>query len=139
MLNERQKEVAQALYEGRYSEAEVIEQFNLRPQLLRRWLVAPDFQKELQRLCEVSARETRFTICRYGPIAALRLAELIGSEKDDTARRAALDMIDRCLRVEDTVLTGDANQTEPESAHITDEQAQHMLLTLAEGLKQQSG
>ena len=139
MLSKRQKEVARALYEGRHSEAELAERFQLGRNTLAQWLEQPDFQQELQRLCQSSLRETRFIITRYGPIAALRLAELLGAEKDDTARRAALDMVDRCLKIVepggDSDRDGGGDRDDPFEQGISDEQARTMLLALAEAWK----
>jgi len=132
MVSERQEKVAMELYMGNLSEQEICEKYRLRPRLLRRWLDSDEFQAELTRLQASSRREARFIVARYGPVAALRLAELLSSDKPDIARRAALDMVDRCL-----ARSGAATQdrTDPPEQEITEEQAQQMLLTLAAGLK----
>ena len=134
MLTKRQKEVAQAIYAGALTEQDIISQFNLSPAHLRRWLDSEEFQNELDRLSQDSLRQTRAIITRYGPIAAATLVDLLNSEKPDTARRAALDLIDRCLnRTAPADTSEDPDQTNPQ---LSTEQAQKMLLTLAEGLKQ---
>ena len=136
MLNKRQKDVARALYEGRQSEAEITERFRLGRHRLGQWLATAEFQEELGRLCQSSLRETRFILTRYGPIAALRLAELLGAEKDDTARRAALDMIDRCLQLDGGRGVEERGKDEDGLGQgISDEQARKMLLALAEAWK----
>ena len=56
---------------------------------------------------------------------------LLDSEKDDTARRTALDMIDRCLN--ERVAGSDEDETD-NATSISDEQARRMLLTLAAGM-----
>ena len=78
-----------------------------------------------------SHRETRYIVARYGPVAALKLAELLGSDKPDIARRAALDMVDRCLAKPQA---GPKRQDDGPENQLSDEQAQQMLLTLAAGL-----
>ena len=100
---------------------------------MRRWRVNEEFAGEMDRWCESSLRETRFIMARYGPIAALRLAEFIGADKSDTARRAALDMIDRCLACKGT--PAPQKDEEEASGGISEEQARSMVLALAEGLK----
>jgi len=132
MLRKRQIEVAQQLYEGRLTEDEILEQFKLSRKILRKWLATEEFQKELEDLHERSRREAQFAIARYAPVAALRLAELVGSEKADIARRAATDLVDRCLKL--NVPVDSAESREEDCSDITDEQARQMLLTLAKGM-----
>ena len=131
MLTKKQLKVARALYEGNLSEKEIVEQLEVSERVLSRWLNNEEFQGELARLSERSARETRFIISRWGPVAAMKLAELIGSDKPDTARRAALDLIDRCLHSP----AGNGKESdELIGEEISDEEAKKMLLTLAEGI-----
>lgn len=138
MLSKRQSRVAEAVYQGRLTDEQIVEQCRVTARQLRRWLQDGEFQSELDRLADESIRQVRFTISRYGPIAALRLAELLGSEKDDTARRAALDVIDRCIgyrgRPDDSSDGSDGSA----AGELTDEQARQMLLTLAEGYGKQA-
>ena len=131
MLTIKQKKVAQAVYEGRLSETEIAEQFKISPQLLGKWLQSETFQQELHRLCETSIHETRCIISRFGPTAALQLATLLSSEKDDTKRRAALDLVDRCLAIQKQT-QADTNPTDDEEP-ISDAAAKAMLLELAKG------
>jgi len=116
MLSKKQKRVARALYEGQLSEEQIGARFGVSGKRLGDWLGQEEFGAELVRLCAESQRETRFILARYGPIAALRLAELLGSEKPDIARRAALDMIDRCLAGEES-----DGREEAGEAELTDE------------------
>jgi len=131
MLTKKKKKVAQAVYEGRLSETEIAEQFKISPQLLGKWLQTETFQQELHRLCETSIHETRCIISRFGPTAALQLATLLSSEKDDTVRRAALDLVDRCLAIQKT--GQDTPTDEQDDEPISDVQAKAMLLELVKG------
>ena len=135
-LNKKQKLVAEALYKGECREEEIAEKYGVPVSRLHLWLEQDDFKAELGRLCQASLRETRFTIARYGPIAALRLAELLGSEKEDTARRAALDMIDRSLKTHEGDSSDGEGATDSEESQLTDDQVRQMLLKLAEGLEE---
>ena len=136
MLTTKQREVARALYEGQLSEEQLSERFGISVRQLRKWLEAEAFQQELGRLCEAAERETRFILNRYGPIAAAKLVMLLDSDKDDTARRVALDMIDRCLHER---TAGSEEDGANRDAEISDEQARRMLLTLADGIKDGEG
>jgi len=131
MLTKKQQEVARAVYQGRLTQEELSERFGITTRLLQKWLRTEAFNEELARLCESAERDTRFIINRYGPIAAAKLVTLLDSEKDDTARRTALDMVDRCLNARPT----DSDENEQTEAEVSDEQARRMLLTLANGMK----
>ena len=99
---------------------------------LEHWLADGVFQAELDRLCGRSMRQTRFILTRYGPIAAMQLAGLLGEkDKPDTVRRAALDLIDRCLEVRQR-----READGEEAADLSDEQARQMLLELAQGYQE---
>lgn len=132
MLTKKQREVAKAVYEGQFSETELAERFGITVRQLHKWSQSEGFKQELALLCAVAERETRFIINRYGPIAAAKLVELLDSDKDDTARRTALDMVDRCLNMQ-VANRDDLDDTN--AGPISDEQARRMLLTLAEGMK----
>ena len=134
MLTRKQREVAAAVYEGRLSENELAERFGITVKQLRKLSQGQEFKQELARLCEAAERETRLIINRYGPIAAAKLVTLLDSEKDDTARRTALDMIDRCLNTQTT----NDDRNESDAGGISDEQARGMLLTLANGIKRKA-
>ena len=127
MLNDRQRGVARELYEGKYSEAEILARNKLSAKVLARWLGQKEFQEEFGRLCEESKRQAEFTIARYGHIAALRLVELTGVDKPDIARRAAVDLIDRCLRVTEKAESGKGGD------ELSDKQVAKMLQALAKG------
>ena len=97
-LTGEQLAVARAMYEEGLTEVEASSRFGIPERRLRRWLDGEGMAKEFGRLGEESVRQTRSIISRYGPVAAARLVQLLDSEKEDTSRRAALDVVDRCLR-----------------------------------------
>lgn len=129
MLTGKQREVARAVYEGQLSEDELSERFGITVRQLQRWSASEAFEQELDRLCRGTERETRLIINRYGPIAAAKLVTLLDSDKDDTARRTALDLVDRCLNRQPVGEEGDQSDAE-----VSDDQARRMLLTLAAGM-----
>ena len=127
--------MAQALFEGRLSITEILEKYQLSSVILERWLQLEEFNQEMERLCELREREMQYAIHRFAPVAVLKLAELLGAEKPDTARRAAVDLIDRCFNKEKGGAETPSEEEEPE---ISDEQAKKMLLALAEGMEEGS-
>lgn len=137
MLNKKQKAVAEALYNGQTDEQEISKQCDVSVKTLQRWLIMPEFIEELDRLCGNSLRDTRFTISRYGPVAALHLANLLGSDKEDTVRRAALDMIDRSLKVSGSELPGPEPEPRMEDdPQLSDEQLRQTLIKLTDSMKE---
>ena len=133
MLSKRHKEVARALFEGGLSEAEACEQCGVSGAVLRRWLGWDEFLAELDRLCEESRRKTRFILSRFGPVAAVRLVDLVGSAKDDVARRAAMEMVARCLNGEEVFTSVRDGQEGEGEVELSDEEARRMLAVLAGG------
>jgi len=125
------------MYEGRKSEGEILKEFRVSAYKLERWLNSMRFRRELDRLCDQSLRETRFILSRYGPVAAKRLVELLESSKPEVARRAALDLLDRCV----ALMTGKGVRLSEEGGGegdgaLSEEQAKKMLKRLAEGVQE---
>jgi hypothetical protein len=132
-LTKRHQKLAQEYYQGKWTEEELLKRHRLSDKQFQKCLEAEDFQQELDRLCTRSMQETRLIISRFGPIAAMRLAELLGSDKDDTARRTALDVVDRCLR--NFSAKELAEDLDSETDELSDDQAKNMVLALAEAIK----
>jgi hypothetical protein len=127
MLKDRQRDVARDLYEGKCTEPEILKKNRLSAKVLARWLGQKEFQDELERLRNESKRQAEFTIARYGHIAALRLVELTSVDKPDIARRAAVDLIDRCLQITEKTEGDKGNEFD----ELSDKQVAKMLATLA--------
>lgn len=136
MLTKRQLTIAQAVYEGQLDEKQIRKRFRISPRQLKKWMQGEEFQQELLRLCENTMRQTRFILSRFGPIAALRLAELIGSDKPDVARRAALDMIEKSLAQSGAPNAAAESADDQELKDLTDDEVQQMLAKLAAGFHQ---
>jgi len=134
MLTKKQREVARAMYDGVLSEEQIRAKYSVNSRQMKRWQEDKEFQRELQGLCEQSVRETTFILTRYGPSAAWKLVELLNGEKPDITRRAALDLIDRCVRSGGEAESNKAQPTTTDPAPLTEEQAVRILETLREGL-----
>ena len=128
MLTKKQKLVAGALFEGKLSLVEIIGEYKLSTVVFEKWLGSKEFRGELERMGRIREMETEYTLQRFGSLAALKLAELMGSDKADTARRAAVEVIDRCLKrkekEEERVL----------EEEMSEEKARRMVVVLAEGM-----
>ena len=133
-LTKRQLLVAEALYSGRMTEGEILERYQLRSGLFRRWQGSEAFRGELERLSGESLRKMRYIVTSYGPMAALRLAELISAEKPDGTRRAALELYFRCLGQLQGVDEVGAEKPDGDN-RWSDEQARSMVRELARGFE----
>lgn len=131
MLTRKQKLVARALFDGVSGEA-LLERYGVSGQLLGRWVKKDAFQAELQRYCDAAIYETQCTLSRFGPTAALHLVSLLKSEKDDTVRRAALELVDRCLGLQDLPEVK-TKRGRPTKEAVNDTKAKAMLVKLAKG------
>lgn len=127
MLTEQQIIAAGDLIDAGLSEREVIEQHRIDLSDWLAWLEDPEFQGELQRRAAAQQREAQYYLLRHGPLAARKLVALLSEQdKPDTVRRAALDILDRCLThssQEVDVMSG--------SEDISGEQIQEKLLQYA--------
>lgn len=134
MLTKRQRDVARALFEGQLTEPEILERYKVSLRILQRWLGNPEFQQEFERLKDNLRREANFAMVRYTPAAVVRLVELLGSDKADVARRAALDLMDRGLEPGSAGEKADCEE-DSQSEKMADEQVREMLVSLAAGYK----
>ncbi len=130
MLTRKQKKVAGALFEGKLSLVEIIGEYRLSTVVFEKWLNSGEFRGELDRLARIREMETEYTLQRFGPLAALKLAELLGSDRPDTARRAAVDVIDRCMKKE--------KEEKVEGPEVDEVKAKKMIIALAEGFREKA-
>ena len=133
MIRKRKRLVARAVYEGQLSDSEITEKFRLAPKTLQKWIQEPQFQQYLEQLCDEAERQVRFIVSRWGPLAAMKLVELAGSDKENVARKAAVDMIDRCLNQNKIKNKNEPTEDQPHE-EMTEELAKKILQSLAENV-----
>jgi hypothetical protein len=131
MLTRKQKLVARALFDG-VSGEEMLERYGVSGKQLGKLVKKDEFQEELQGYCDTAVYEMRCTLSRFGPTAALRLVSLLKSEKDDTVRRAALELVDRYLGLQDLPEVK-TKRGRPTKEAVNDTKAKAMLVKLAKG------
>jgi len=131
MSIQKKRRLAKEIFEGQLTEQQIIEKLKIDPKSLRPWLTSKHFQQELTRLCEQAMQETKLTLTRFAPSAAIKLVELVNSEKPDIVRRAALDLIEHGLKSEQQ-----SDTTEPDTIEeLADEQIKQKLKIFAQTLK----
>jgi hypothetical protein len=135
MLTKKQRDVARAMYDGVLDEDKIQAKYGISSRQMKLWVEDEDFQQELYRLCANSMRETKFILTRYGPAAAWKLVELLNDEKGENTRRAALDLIDRCMQTNSMPGPVIGQMGEGAGATLTEDQAMRILETLSRGLR----
>ena len=116
------------------SERETLEKHKVSPSRYRRWLENGVFRRELDIGIESASRQAKLTAALSLPKASARLAELINSEKDETARKACLDIIKLQKTDEEAQAARKAEQDEDQNefADMSDAKASKILAILAE-------
>lgn len=92
-MSKRQLEVIEDLFAGNMDEAEVLKKHSVSNRLYSKWLRDEVFSGELRFRIESGQRQSELIIARYAPAAAAKLVALTESGKEETARKACLDII----------------------------------------------
>jgi len=128
-LTPRQLKVIDDLFGGKYSEVEVMKKHKISKNIFNKWASDSLFIKELEFRVESSRRQSEMIIARYAPAAAAKLVALTESDKEETARKACLDIITQPFEGKDRI--GD---DEMESPVHTDNMTQQTATRLLEAL-----
>ena len=129
-LSSRQLAVVEDLFTGEMGEKEVLAKHGLGVGTYRKWLEDDLFANELAFRIESARLQGRLIIARYAPVAASKLVQLTESEKEETARKACLDII--------SLPIGEKRAAEPEKEEeggeekISQKTASKLLEVLAE-------
>jgi alkylhydroperoxidase family enzyme len=91
-LKPRQLAVIDELFNGDDEQA-VLDRHKVSRRLYNKWLADSDFVGEFDRRIDASFRQSAALIARYAPLAAAKLVQLTESDKEETARKACLDII----------------------------------------------
>ena len=78
----------------------------------------------------VLKRQSQYIIGKYAPIAAAKLVQLTESEKDETSRKACLDVI--MLQSNSKSIESDETESAEQTEQLSGEQASRILAALAE-------
>ncbi len=132
-LGNKQRAVINDMFQNGLTEHETLEKHNVRPCRYKKWLENGMFKQEIDARIEAATRQSKLLMARCLPFAAERLAQLTVSEKDETARKACLDVIS--LHTTETEQKTE-QQAQPQKAHpLPPEVASKLLAILAEDKK----
>ena len=130
-MSKRQVAVIEALFSCEMDEQAILDKYRVSRNVYKQWLGDEHFQLELIRRMKIARILGEMLIAKYSFTAAAKLVELTDSEKEETARKACLDIISLpnpyTTKVEEY-----EKQLQEESPQLTDEQASKILAVLAE-------
>ena len=92
-LSKKQLAVIDDLFSGEFDEQMALEKHKVSRNLYNRWLADTLFDTELSRRIASAHRQSQVLIARYASLAAAKLVQLTESDKEETARKACLDII----------------------------------------------
>lgn len=114
------------LFAGELGEQAVLDKYKISRKTFNRWLADERFIGQFNERVEKSFRQSRLIIARYAPLAAAKLVELTASDKEETARKACLDIISMHTNPYMN------NEQEVSSDELSPETARKILAALAE-------
>jgi len=92
-LSKRQLLVIEDLLSGELDEAGLLAKHRLSARILGKWYSSELFKEEIAARLEQLRRQGELIIARYAPVAAMRLVELAAGSREETARKACLDIM----------------------------------------------
>lgn len=136
-LSKKQLALTEDLYSGKLNEQQLLDKHKLGRWLYRKWLADRQFNKELDQRIVEAHRQSTFVLARNACEVAETLVKLTKCEKEETARKACLDII---TMNRSTVLAGyntTSDDKVKEPAPISPQAASRILAILAEEKRQQ--
>jgi len=92
-LSKSQLGVIEDLFNGGLDEKTILEKHRVRRSVYNKWLADEKFAEEFGRRIDWLNRQSQALIARYSTLAAAKLVQLTESDKEETARKACLDII----------------------------------------------
>jgi hypothetical protein len=92
-LSQRQLDVIEDLFASELDEQAVLEKYRVTPRLYEKWQADDAFIEQFQRRIAAAYRSSAALLARSAPKAAAKLVQLTQCDKEETARKACLDII----------------------------------------------
>jgi len=131
-LSKRQLAVLEDLFSGELSEQAILHKHKLSRELYNEWLADEVFVEQLDRRIASAYRQSAALIARYAPLAAAKLVQLTESDKEETARKACLDIISRCSIPDTRYSSGIERRASRIEEPLSEQTASRLLAALAE-------
>jgi hypothetical protein len=133
-LSKKQLAVIDDLFGGEIDEQAVLEKHKVNRNVYKRWMADELFISEFDHRIVSAHRQSAALIARYAPLAAAKLVQLTESDKEETARKACMDIISLpALLDKRTVQPGDLQTDETQlPKQLTEQAASRLLAALAQ-------
>jgi len=133
-LSKKQLEVIEDMFGGELDEQAVLDKNKVSRKVFNRWLSDDSFVVEFDRRMEWLNQQSELIIARYKALAAAKLVQLTDSDKEETRRRACMDIISLAKPAARTTgqLTDQSQTADPqENRQLPPEVAGRLLAALA--------
>jgi len=136
-LTKRQLAVIEDLFAGELEEQEVLDRHKVSRNTFNKWLSDQRFIEQFNNRIAQAYHQSELIIARYARLAALKLIALTESDKDETARKACLDIITRNSISPRLYAEGlNPEQSTPPVDKLSPQTASRLLAVLAEEKEQ---
>ena len=138
-LTKKQRGVLADLFSGKFTVQEVLDKRKVTRRTYYRWHAQEYFAAEFKRLLELTQNEYQLIFAHYAPDIAMKLVSLTAADKDETARKACMDVIANHDR---KVKHKSENETKPikrPPVNLSPEVASKMLALLVEERRRKEG
>ncbi len=92
-LSKKQLAVIDDLFAGTLSEQQILTKNGVSKNLYRKWLADAEFVSEFKNRLDWLNMQSQANIARHSGHAAAKLISLVDSDKEETARKACLDIL----------------------------------------------
>ncbi len=133
-LSKKQLAVIDDLFSGELDEQVVLQKHKVNRNVYNRWLANELFASEFDHRIMSAHRQSAVLIAKYAPLAAAKLVQLTESDKEETARKACMDIISLpALLDKKIVQPGELQTTETQlPQQLTEQAAGRLLAALAQ-------
>jgi hypothetical protein len=139
-LSKKQLAVIEDLFAGELGEQAVLDKYNISRTIFNKWLADEHFVEQFNERIASSFRQSQLIIARYAPLAAAKLVQLTESDKEETSRKACLDIISMPSSSFGLAVTPAASVKHPSSPEaepkyptvLSEQTASRLLAALAE-------
>ncbi len=131
-LSRKQLAVIDDLFACEFDERAILDKHKIKRSTYNRWLTDENFEAELVRRIKTTRLMSEVLIAKFSAIAAAKLVGLTESEKEETARKACLDIISLPHPGDKKGLSEEINEGREEPPELSDETASRLLAALAE-------
>ena len=137
-LKKRQLAVIDDMFSGELDEQAVLDKHKVSRNLYNRWLDDGLFVSEFDRRVISAHRQSAALIASYAPLAAAKLVQLTESEKEETARKACVDIISMPVLLDKRMAYSNESQTsDPDVSSQTQQLSEATVSRLLAALAQE--